>query len=122
MSAFCQLPVAATAGFAWTNLLWVILGITGFLLLLAGIGRLLAATHPAEAACAAAPAPNDASAREPSPETVAIIAAAVHAALGESARITAVVPAGHVSVNVDTLMQQWSLEGRREIYSSHRVR
>lgn len=101
------------------NLVWVLLGITAFLCLLAALGRFLAATHPdAEPAVAATPA----SAAPVPPDVAAVIAAAVYAALGDSARITAVVPKDHLTVNVDNLMLTWSLEGRREIYSSHRIR
>jgi hypothetical protein len=55
-----------------------------------------------------------------SPEVVAVIAAAVQIALGGDTQIgsiSAIVPA-----TVETSMQQWSVEGRREIYSSHHLR
>lgn len=114
-----MLPLAATAAFPWLNLVWVLVGITAFLCLLAGLGRYLASTHPEpEVAPVAPPVPV---AGVP-PDIAVVIAAAVYAALGESARVTAVVPKDHLNVNVDNLMLAWSLEGRREIYSSHRVR
>lgn len=101
------------------NLVWVLLGITVFLCLIAMMGRYLAATHPdPEPVAAGRPV---ASATVP-PDVAVVIAAAVYAALGEAARVTAVVPKDHLTVNVDNLMLQWSLEGRREIYSSHRIR
>ena len=108
-------PLTAAAGFPWGNLLWVLLGITVFLFALAGFGRLLAATHP-EPKAPVAPPP------EVAPDVAVVIAAAVYAALGGSARIMSVVPKDHLSLSVDSLMLQWSLEGRREIYTSHRVR
>ncbi|MEN9404600.1 MAG: hypothetical protein RL091_3303 [Verrucomicrobiota bacterium] len=114
------LPVfAETVRFPWMNLFWVILGIAVFLCLLAAMGRYLAATHPS-------PQPAVAKAQNPLagvPTDVAVvIAAAVYAALGDNARVTSVVPQQPLTVNVDKLMLMWSLEGRREIYSSHRVR
>lgn len=119
MPAVLHLPLAATAGFPWMNLVWVLLGITVFLCLLAALGRYLAATHP-DTEPVAVTTPTSA-ATVPS-DVAVIIAAAVYAALGDSARVTAVVPKDHLTVNVDNLMLTWSLEGRREIYSSHRIR
>jgi hypothetical protein len=49
----------------------------------------------------------------------AIIAAAVATSLGRKARVVAVQPA---TPSVEMLMQQWSLEGRRQIYTSHQIR
>lgn len=115
-----SLPVLATAvGFPWVNLLWTILGIMVFVCLVAAMGRYLAATHPSSPPVAdkllypAATIPTD---------VEVVIAAAVYAALGETAQVTSVIPVEQLTVNVDKLMQVWSLEGRREIYSSHRVR
>lgn len=111
--------LAVVVGFPWVNLLWTVLGISVFLCLLAAMGRYLAATHPSPQPVAgklqipAAAVPTD---------VAVVIAAAVYAALGETARVTSVVPQQPLIVNVDNLMLMWSLEGRREIYSSHRVR
>jgi hypothetical protein len=123
------LPLAAAAGFPWMNLVWVLVGIAIFVCLLAAVGRWLASTHPDPeprvSAFSPTPAPAAPAATPPAatdPEIEVIIAAAVHAALGGSARIMAVVPKEQVKMSVDSLMLQWSLEGRREIYSSHRVR
>jgi hypothetical protein len=49
-----------------------------------------------------------------------VIAAAITAAFDAPVRIAAVRPAAGPSVEM--LMQQWSLEGRRQIYSSHQFR
>lgn len=119
MHSALQLPLAAATGFPWMNLVWVLLGITVFLCLLAAMGRYLAATHPDAEPVEIS---NPTSAATVPSDVAAVIAAAVYAALGDSARVTAVVPKEHLSVNVDNLMLTWSLEGRREIYSSHRIR
>jgi hypothetical protein len=53
------------------------------------------------------------------PEIAAVIAAAVHVTLGASARVTSV---SLQSVSIESPPLIWSLEGRRQIYTSHRVR
>lgn len=117
-------PTFATTGeFPWLNLLWILVGITVLLFAVAGVGRWLASTHPdpvartrpAPAVPAVAPG-----ATEITPQVQAAIAAAVHVALGSSARITSVVLQQPPSV--ENLMLTWSLEGRRQIYTSHKVR
>jgi hypothetical protein len=119
MPAALLLPLTATPVFPWMNLVWVILGITAFICLVAAMGRYLAATHPdSEPVAAPSPVVGPAIA----PDVAVVIAAAVYAALGDSARVLAVVPKDHLTLSVDSLMLAWSLEGRREIYSSHRVR
>jgi hypothetical protein len=65
---------------------------------------------PVPAAAAVAPVPAGIA-----PETMAIIAACVALTYGKRARIASIRPA-------DLLLQQWSVEGRRQIYSSHQVR
>lgn len=52
----------------------------------------------------------------PSPEVCAVVAAAVHVALGSPHRVVQITSPGFASANV------WGVEGRREIFSSHRVR
>jgi hypothetical protein len=106
--------------------LFAILGCVALLMVVvAAVGRWLAATHPdapprpavssAPASSAAAPvAPSG-----PSDEVLAIIAACVAVTFGNRARITSIKTGGP---SVEMLMQQWSLEGRRQIYSSHQVR
>ncbi len=131
MSFIPSLPLAQTApavlevprplfGSVWLALLAVVACIAVFLVLVALFGRWLAATHPAPpppAEPVVAPDPVGASA-----VTAAIIAAAVATMLGERARITAIRLATTPGPSVEMLMQQWSMEGRRQIYSSHKVR
>ncbi|MDX2187872.1 MAG: hypothetical protein SFV32_13130 [Opitutaceae bacterium] len=106
-------------------LLVVLSAVIVFTLLVAGLGRWLAATHPVGATATAVPQASAPSAvaepvaHEIAPEEVAAIVAAVFATEGASARITAIKPP---EVSVEALMQQWSLEGRRQIYSSHKLR
>jgi len=121
--------------------LFVILGsVTAFLLAVAAVGRWLASTHPAEPAKptpAAAPAESavaaPAASLSPVPATApaansetpveifAAIAAAVAVTLGARARVLAINAASTEPV-ADTSRLQWSMEGRRQIYSSHKVR
>ncbi len=58
---------------------------------------------------------------ELAPEIAAAIAAAVHFTLGSAAKVTSVTLQAE-PVRVDAPSAIWSLEGRRQIYSSHRVR
>jgi len=109
-------------GNQWLALLVILAGIAVFMALVAAVGRWLAATHPD----APAPAPAKsadvplASSTELTPSVCAVIAAAVATTCGPRARIAAVQAAYHPSV--EALMQQWSVEGRRQIYSSHKIR
>jgi len=116
--------------------LFVILGsVTAFVMAIAAIGRWLAATHPNESAKAPQPtAPHESVATAPitpsapapvaNPETsveiFAAIAAAVAVTLGAKARVAAINLVPSQPAPESTL--QWSLEGRRQIYSSHKVR
>jgi len=121
--------------------LFVIMGsITAFLLAIATVGKWLAATHPAEPKSTAtepapvlptaliatpapvkvsAPAATQASSETPA-EIFAIIAAAVAVTLGAKARIAAINPVP--AEGTIEHLRQWSLEGRRQIYSSHNLR
>lgn len=120
MSHFTPLILAdsshALFGNQWLALGAVLIGVAIFMAVVAAVGRWLAATHPD--APAKQPVAVQA-ATGPSDETLALISACVAVTFGQRARITAVLPAGP---SVETLMQQWSLEGRRQIYSSHQVR
>jgi hypothetical protein len=75
--------------------------------------RTARAAKPAAVAAAAAPAPVAPDGLEP--QVIAAMAAAVHAALGGSPRITSI-------VRVDTPDHEWVLEGRRQIHSARKVR
>ena len=57
-----------------------------------------------------------------SPEIIAIITAAVHVALGVDVRIAKIASTLVVPSSAEVSMQQWSIEGRRQIYSSHQFR
>lgn len=65
---------------------------------------------PASANPAPAPAQPDAI----TPEIVALIAAAVHLTVGAGHRIVAISPVSHNA--------HWAMEGRRQIFASHRPR
>lgn len=117
-------------GNAWLALLAILAGIAVFMAAVAAAGRWLAATHPSPAISSsslklphgpvveAVPVPRDI----PAPEILAIIAAAVRVTFGAGARIAQVVPLKTPAPSVEVLMQQWSMEGRRQIYSSHQIR
>jgi hypothetical protein len=98
-------------GNQWLALLAILAGIAVFMIAIAAFGRWLAAGHPEEPV---EPAPV-----APSVEVFAAIAAAVAVTYGSRARISSVQPA---SVSVTSGHLQWSAEGRRQIYSSHKVR
>jgi len=99
-----------------------VIGVTGLLFLIRGIGFWLAATHPApEVPADMSSAPLSIKSGEAAYGVLAaVIAAAVHETMRSSVRIISIVPARQPSVEM--LMLQWSAEGRRAIYSSHRVR
>lgn len=115
----------AEVGAGSTNwgLLFIILGgIFLFMLAVRMLGLFLAATHPSAPAVGAGdeheveeaeavPAGID-------PKILAVIAATVSEILKQPHRIVGVKKAP----SVETLMQHWSMEGRRAIYSSHKFR
>ncbi len=76
------------------------------------------AASPAPVASRAAATSQSAGTDAPSPEILAVIAAAVHVALNGRGRVIGVTPVaampGHEAM--------WSLEGRRQIFHSHKVR
>lgn len=109
-------------GSLWLALLAIVGGIAVFIALVAALGRWLAATHPDAPPKATPPlAPIVPIEVGVSPEITAVIAASVATVLGARARIAAVKLAP-AAPSVEVLMQQWSMEGRRQIYSSHKVR
>lgn len=107
-------------GNQWLALLAMLGLIAVFIFAVAGVGRWLAATHPDDP-----PREKNAVVTSdpgvPPPEVIAIIAAAVATSLGEKARVVAI-KLTESAPSVEMLMQQWSMEGRRQIYSSHKVR
>ena len=99
-------------------LLTILAGIAVFMIAVAALGRWAAKTHPDEPP---PPAPVVDANPVPSAEIFAAIAAAVAVTFGGKARITGVQPAAG-AVTIDQSQLQWSAEGRRQIYSSHKVR
>lgn len=122
-------------GSQWLALLAVLALIAIFMAAVALLGRWLAATHPEPPAKPARPAPAPvvtAAVNHPpvvaadvGSDTVKVILAAVAEFLGSRAHVSSIRCLGAakpVAVSVEALMQQWSQEGRRQIYSSHKVR
>lgn len=108
----------------------VLVGVAALLFAVAAVGRWLASTHPTEVAAPAAPAAETQVAAQtqssdgtPSPEIFAVIAAAVAATFGSKAQIASInsVPVA-AEDEISSSRLQWSMEGRRQIYSSHKVR
>ncbi len=133
MNALVPLPLAQSTvnhplfGNQWLALLAVLVGVAFLMAFIALVGRWLAATHPDNGKRRAAAVPQQSAAAAPAdngftPEVLAVIASAVAVTLGSKARITAVVPIKPATPSVEMLMQQWSVEGRRQIYSSHQIR
>ncbi len=106
-------------GSMWLASLVVAAAIAFLLVAVALVGRWLAATHPDPVPVMAPPTPPDS---RLSPEILAIIACAVNVTLGSRTQITAVSLSTAHAPSVEALMLQWSLEGRRQIYTSHKVR
>jgi hypothetical protein len=108
-------------GNQWLALAVILVGVAVFMAVVAGAGRWLAATHTdAPPRPAPLPAPAETG---PGPEIMAVIAAAVAVTAGPRVRIASVQLAPPAAPpSVEMLMQQWSIEGRRQIYSSHQVR
>ena len=106
-------------GSMWLAGLLVAAAIIALIVVVALVGRWLAATHP-DPLPKAPPVP----VVEPelAPEVLALIAAAVNATVGPRAQVAAVSLLPAHAPSVEVLMQQWSLEGRRQIYTSHKVR
>lgn len=114
----------------------VSVAIAALLVLVALLGRWLAATHPAPApvpvvvANVGAPAAvrrlaTDVADDVPA-EIVPVLLAAVAEMFGGRARVASIrraPPATAIRMpSIEALMQEWSHEGRRQIYSSHKVR
>jgi hypothetical protein len=113
-------------------LLAVLAGVAVLLGAVALLGRWLATTHPEPAPSlpAATRAPERFRPPEMGPEVAGEVAPIVLAAVaqlwGEAARVVSIrriaTPAPQSVPSVEALMQQWSYEGRRQIYTSHKVR
>ncbi len=118
--------IPRTTGEQVEVLVIVLIGVTLLMLAVAGMGRLLARSHPvalvrqkkavSEERAGTVPVAGDGI----SPQIMAVIAAAVHTVVREPHKITAI--QNPKTPSVELLMQTWSIEGRRQIYSSHKVR
>lgn len=128
----------------WGTVGWVLVGTVVALVVVAALGRGIAAAFPPKpehmsslrkpASASSAPAVAPVPARVPaiatpagsasvSPEIMAVIAASVAVVLrGKAHTITSVAPAPAPTADVERLMSLWSLEGRRQVYSSHMTR
>ena len=92
------------------------------LIAIAGLRRQLAELSvpakpaPVQSAPAAAPQPSAGM----TPELLAVIAAAIHVTLGDTRhRIVSLSPASQVRADQTSA---WSVEGRRQVFQSHKVR
>jgi len=118
-------------GNQWLALLAAGGAIALLLVFVALLGRWLAATHPAPPpksipvastgnTSPLVPAIPAAAGSDIPPEVIPVIIAAITACLGTGYQVSAIRPVSAPSL--EALMQQWSYEGRRQIYSSHKVR
>jgi hypothetical protein len=115
------LAESVSAGPEIRTVLGIFAGIAVFMFALRFLGLFLAATHPAKDASPERPTPRPEPARASSatdPKILAIIAATVSEVLQKPHTIVSM----KKSPSVESLMQQWSMEGRRAIYSSHKFR
>lgn len=104
----------------WLSLGVFLLGLAAMISVLSGLlRRSSTAVVVLPAPTVAAPAPALVAAEELPGETLAIIAACVAVCCGKSARITSV---SAVASTGEMLIQTWSLEGRRQVFSSHQFR
>lgn len=145
MSPALMLPLAAVAeplqagrplfGHLSLALTAVLVAIAVLLALVAFLGRWLAATHPAPAPVPVVVASlgTPASVRRLAPdvaedvpaEIVPVVLATVAEMFGGRARVASIRRASAAPIrmpSIEALMQEWSHEGRRQIYSSHKVR
>jgi len=132
-------PILAMA--LWAPRLGVVLlGVAALMILIRIGGEYLARTHPAPQAPVPAPipvvtpVPGMSAADLPvvlpavafqagiSAEVVAAIRAAVAMVTHQPHRIVRIVPSRPQGPSVELMMQVWSMEGRRQIYSSHSPR
>ncbi len=121
--ALLTLPLAAGRPPPGVTILIVLAGIAVLMVAIAGFGRLLAATHPAPTPPRGAAGPLPSRNAPITPETLAAISAAVVTVLGHRAHVASVhLEPPSRAPSIEVLMGQWSLEGRRQIYSSHKVR
>ncbi len=116
------LAVNADAGALQTvkNVVLILFLVIGAVWLLVDIRRNLIATYGPTQSSPVGPVPVSApavraSSERPSPEVLAVIAAAVHTTLGRASRIVSI-------SDDDDDAQSWAAEGRRAIYATRKVR
>jgi Na+-transporting methylmalonyl-CoA/oxaloacetate decarboxylase gamma subunit len=110
-------------GIDWTVLGVVLLGVVVVMYLIRGVGLLASRSIPEPGAkkpvAAKSKAASGAASKAPealSDELIAVLAAAATATLGKPIRIR------EISAGKMAAQRNWSQEGRREIYLSHRIR
>ena len=94
-------------------------------LVLISIGGLFKKWEGQKAASAAGATPEKSLAlrQEEDPhELLAVIAAAVYSAIGDSHRIVSVRPVINGKIIGELYLQAWSMEGRRQHFASHKIR
>lgn len=126
---------------SWSVIGWVVLGTVLFLVVVAALGRGIAVAFPpkpehmssfkkpttkASALSArSVPAPMIPAMRAESdiaPEILAVIAASVATVLkGQKYTVHGVRLTAMKAPNIEHLMTEWSMEGRRQVYSSHQI-
>lgn len=112
-------------GNQWLALLASLGGIALLMAAVAGLGRWLAATHPAPVPKAHATKSIEtgpALGGDIPPEVIPVIIASIATCLGPQFHVSAIQRITPSTPSIEALMQQWSYEGRRQIYSSHKVR
>ena len=108
----------------WATLLIVVAGIAILMFIIRGLGFLLARRHPVPKPV---PTPLPEVPRQDTPryaldpQMIAVIAAALSTVLHQPYRITKM-EAKQQDYSVESLMNIWSMEGRRQIYDSHKIR
>lgn len=94
-------------------------------LVLISIGGLFKKWEAQKAASAAGITPEQSLAlrqAEDPRELLAVIAAAVYSAIGESHRIVSIRPVINGRIIGELYLQAWSMEGRRQHFASHKIR
>jgi len=122
LASLASPEVSAGLGIDWSVLGIVLLGVTALMLLIRGVGNWAAKSISDPVAKTKVGTPragrSSATQEEPEvgPELIAVLTAAATAALGSPVRLTS------ISVGKMAAQRSWSVEGRREIYMSHRIR
>jgi hypothetical protein len=118
-----QPQTAQTFYLPWATLLIVLAGIMVLMLAIRSLGLILARRHPISKPVS--PSPPAAPTKEVPrfdlpPQMVAVLAAALSTVFHGPYRITKI--EAKQDYSVEALMNIWSMEGRRQIYDSHRIR